>query len=176
MSAPGGEGPATAAEYAQDGPEAREIAKVIPYFPFKGIPRFYDIGGFLDKPEVFQKIVDIFATRYAGIGIDSIGGLDGLLQIHPPPLPSRPPFPGADFAFALLLLRHPPLHFFLLSFMIITPISFLTYHHHSPPFPFRLPLCATRSSRFRAGPPYRPCAEEAFFHAPQEGQDAQLYF
>jgi hypothetical protein len=36
--------------YEQDGEEAREIAKVIPYFPFKGIPRFYDIGGFLSKP------------------------------------------------------------------------------------------------------------------------------
>ena len=40
--------------YKQDGEEAREIAKYLPYFPFKGIPRFYDIGGFLEKPEVFQ--------------------------------------------------------------------------------------------------------------------------
>lgn len=41
---------ATRKVYEQDGEEAREIAKVIPYFPFKGIPRFYDIGGFLSKP------------------------------------------------------------------------------------------------------------------------------
>ncbi len=60
--------------YAQDGPEAVEIAKYLPYFPFKGIPRFYDIGGFLAEPAVFQKIVDIFAERYAGIGIDSVAG------------------------------------------------------------------------------------------------------
>jgi adenine/guanine phosphoribosyltransferase-like PRPP-binding protein len=63
-----------ASNYEQDGPEAREIAKHIPYFPFKGIPRFYDIGGFLAKPPVFQKIVDIFVHRYREIGIDSVAG------------------------------------------------------------------------------------------------------
>ena len=62
--------------YDQDGAEAREIAKVIPYFPFKGIPRFYDIAGFLSKPEVFQKIVDVFVERYRGIGIDAVAGMD----------------------------------------------------------------------------------------------------
>jgi hypothetical protein len=51
-------------KYIQDGEEAKEIAKVIPYFPFKGIPRFYDIGGFLSKPKVFARIVEIFAERY----------------------------------------------------------------------------------------------------------------
>ena len=60
--------------YEQDGPEAREIAQYLPYFPFKGIPRFYDIGGFLKEPSVFQKIVDIFVERYREIGIDSVAG------------------------------------------------------------------------------------------------------
>ena len=55
--------------YEQDGDEAREIAKYLPYYPFKGIPRFYDIGGFLAEPEIFQKIVDIFVARYSGGGI-----------------------------------------------------------------------------------------------------------
>lgn len=32
-------------EYATDGPEARRIAQTIPYYQFKGIERFYDIGG-----------------------------------------------------------------------------------------------------------------------------------
>jgi hypothetical protein len=54
--------------YKQDGDEAREIATYLPYYPFKGIPRFYDIGGFLAKPEIFQKIVDIFVARYSGGG------------------------------------------------------------------------------------------------------------
>lgn len=76
----------TAHAYAQDGPEAREIAKVIPYFPFKGIPRFYDIGGFLSKPLVFQRIVDIFAARYKDIGIDSVAGLDARGFVLGPPI------------------------------------------------------------------------------------------
>ena len=64
----------TTKSYEQDGDEAREIAKYLPYFPFKGIPRFYDIGGFLEKPDVFQQIVDIFVSRYEEIGIDSVAG------------------------------------------------------------------------------------------------------
>lgn len=72
--------------YEQDGDEAREIAKYLPYFPFKGIPRFYDIGGFLEKPDVFQRIVDIFVARYAEIGIDSVAGLDARGFILGPPI------------------------------------------------------------------------------------------
>ena len=60
--------------YEQDGEEARAIAQTMPYFPFKGIPRFYDIGGFLSKPEVFQQIIDIFSSRYDDIGIDVVAG------------------------------------------------------------------------------------------------------
>ena len=63
-------------EYIQDGDEAMEIAKSIPYFPFKGIPRFYDIGGFLSKPTVFARIVEIFCRRYKGMNIDVIAGID----------------------------------------------------------------------------------------------------
>ena len=73
-------------KYEQDGPEAREIAKHMPYFPFKGIPRFYDIGGFLAKPDVFQQIVDIFAHRYNEIGIDVIAGLDARGFLLGPPI------------------------------------------------------------------------------------------
>ena len=64
----------SATKYQQDGPEAKEIAKYLPYFPFKGIDRFYDIGGFLYEPEVFQRIVDIFVERYREIGIDMVAG------------------------------------------------------------------------------------------------------
>ena len=60
--------------YEQDGDEAREIAQYLPYFPFKGIPRFYDIGGFLYEPAVFRRIVDIFVQRYRGMDVDVIAG------------------------------------------------------------------------------------------------------
>jgi len=84
----------TSKSYEQDGDEARQIAKYLPYFPFKGIPRFYDIGGFLEKPDVFQQIVDIFVSRYREIGIDSIAGLDARGFILGPPiaLALRKPF------------------------------------------------------------------------------------
>jgi hypothetical protein len=60
--------------YEQDGKEAREIAQYIPYFPFKGIDRFYDIGGFLYVPHIFEKIVNIFVNRYQTLDIDVIAG------------------------------------------------------------------------------------------------------
>jgi len=66
-------------QYEQDGEEARKIAHYLPFFPFKGIPRFYDIGGFLYEPAVFRRIVDIFAHRYREIGVDVIAGYVVLL-------------------------------------------------------------------------------------------------
>lgn len=73
-------------KYKQDGPEAAEIASVIPYYPFKGIPRFYDIGGFLARPDIFQKIVDIFVDRYSELKIDAVGGLDARGFVLGPPI------------------------------------------------------------------------------------------
>jgi adenine phosphoribosyltransferase len=73
-------------KYQQDGPEAKEIAQYLPYFPFKGIPRFYDIGGFLYEPKIFEKIVDIFVERYAALEIDVICGLDARGFILGPPI------------------------------------------------------------------------------------------
>jgi len=73
-------------EYAQDGPVAREIASVIPYYPYKGIPRFYDIGGFLKHPEIFQKVVDSYVQRYAKMDITSIGGFDARGFVLGPPI------------------------------------------------------------------------------------------
>lgn len=67
--------------YVQDGEEARKIAKYLPYFPFKGIPRFYDIGGFLYEPSVFRRIVEIFVERYREIGVDVIAGYVSGLEI-----------------------------------------------------------------------------------------------
>jgi len=76
----------SATKYEQDGEAAKEIAKYLPYFPFKGIPRFYDIGGFLAAPEIFQKIVDIFVARYEEIKIDVVVGLDARGFVLGPPI------------------------------------------------------------------------------------------
>ena len=82
------------AEYTQDGPEARRIASVIPYYPFHGIDRFYDISGMLSDPEgeptllisplrimtwviiAFKLCIDIFVKRYSALNVDCIAGLD----------------------------------------------------------------------------------------------------
>jgi len=73
-------------QYEQDGPEAQVIAQHLPYFPFKGISRFYDIGGFLAEPQVFQKIVHIFSNRYKTSSIDVVAGLDARGFILGPPI------------------------------------------------------------------------------------------
>mmetsp|Transcript_28178 Transcript_28178/g.49649 ORF Transcript_28178/g.49649 Transcript_28178/m.49649 type:complete len:231 (+) Transcript_28178:89-781(+) len=73
-------------DYTPNGPVAKRIAAVTPYFPFKGIDRFYDIGGFLKRPEIFQLVVDVFVARYKSIGIDSIAGFDARGFILGPPV------------------------------------------------------------------------------------------
>lgn len=62
------------------------LLQYLPWFPFKGIPRFYDIGAFLYEPAVFQKVVDIFVDRYREIGIDAVAGLDARGFILGPPI------------------------------------------------------------------------------------------
>ena len=74
------------APYAQDGEVAKRIAATIPYYPFKGIPRFYDIGGFLQQPAVFQEVIDVYVARYKDMDITSIGGFDARGFILGPPL------------------------------------------------------------------------------------------
>jgi hypothetical protein len=64
----------TTTTYENDGAFAQELAKHLPWFPFKGIPRFYDIGGFLAQPLIFQKIVNIFVERYRNLSVDLIAG------------------------------------------------------------------------------------------------------
>jgi adenine phosphoribosyltransferase len=72
--------------YAQDGPEAHTIAAVIPYYPFHGVPRFYDISGMTQNPEVFQLCIDVFVRRYKALGVDCIAGLDARGFILGPPI------------------------------------------------------------------------------------------
>lgn len=74
------------ADYTQDGPVAQRIASVTPYFPFKGIDRFYDIGGFLKDPEAFALVVEVLVERYRDADIDSVCGLDARGFVLGPPL------------------------------------------------------------------------------------------
>jgi adenine phosphoribosyltransferase len=55
-------------------------------FLLKGIDRFYDIGGFLCEPEIFQKVIDIFVERYESVGVDVIAGLDARGFVLGPPI------------------------------------------------------------------------------------------
>jgi adenine phosphoribosyltransferase len=73
-------------EYKQDGPEALAIAAVIPYYPFHGVPRFYDISGMTHNPEIFQLCIDVFVRRYRELGVDCIAGLDARGFILGPPI------------------------------------------------------------------------------------------
>ena len=72
--------------YTPDGPVAKRIASVTPYFPFKGIPKFYDIGGFLKDPEAFALVVEVLVERYKNENITSICGLDARGFVLGPPL------------------------------------------------------------------------------------------
>ena len=72
--------------YKQDGPEAKAIAAVIPYYPFHGVDRFYDISGMTHNPEIFQQVIDIFVKRYIPMGFDKIAGLDARGFILGPPI------------------------------------------------------------------------------------------
>jgi hypothetical protein len=78
---------------------AQEIAGVTPYFAFKGIERFYDIGGFTREPDVFQLVIDKFVAHYReleanGERIDKICGIDARGFVIGPPiaLALRKPF------------------------------------------------------------------------------------
>jgi adenine phosphoribosyltransferase len=73
-------------EFPQDGPEAQRIASVIPYYPFHGVPRFYDISGMTHDPEAFQLCIDIFVRRYSQLGVDAIAGLDARGFVLGPPI------------------------------------------------------------------------------------------
>eukprot|EP00605_Chrysophyceae_sp_TOSAG23-4_P000642 GSChrysophyteH1.ASY1.ANO1.723.1 assembled CDS len=81
-------------DYKQDGEEAQKIAEKIPWYPFKGIPRFYDISGMTQDPTTFQLAVDIFARRYKDLDIDCVAGIDarGFVLGTPIALALKKPF------------------------------------------------------------------------------------
>eukprot|EP01036_Dinobryon_divergens_P026686 gene26686-35362_t len=73
-------------DYQQDGPQAQAIASVIPYYPFHGVDRFYDISGMTHNPAAFQLCIDIFVRRYSTLDVDAIAGLDARGFILGPPI------------------------------------------------------------------------------------------
>lgn len=75
-------------EFLPDGPEARRIASVIPYYPFHGVPRFYDISGMTQDPTTLKLCIEGFRRRYSAplLKPDFIAGLDARGFIIGPPL------------------------------------------------------------------------------------------
>jgi len=59
-----------------DGPLAKEIATVIPYFPFKKLDRFYDVQGLLNHPKLFNAMCSVMAKRYRKLGATKIVGFE----------------------------------------------------------------------------------------------------
>jgi len=59
-----------------DGPLAKEIAAVIPYFPFKKLDRFYDIQGLLNHPKLFNAMCSVMVKRYRKLGATKIVGFE----------------------------------------------------------------------------------------------------
>ncbi|CAE8633699.1 unnamed protein product, partial [Polarella glacialis] len=53
-----------------------EIAKVIPYFPYKKLDRFSDIGGILKHPKLFDAMCSVMAKRYRKLGATKILGFE----------------------------------------------------------------------------------------------------
>mmetsp|Transcript_56364 Transcript_56364/g.132153 ORF Transcript_56364/g.132153 Transcript_56364/m.132153 type:complete len:341 (-) Transcript_56364:88-1110(-) len=62
----------TAEDMTSEGPLAKEIAAVIPYFPFKGIEKFYDIQGLLKFPKLFNAVCAVMAKRYRKQGVTKL--------------------------------------------------------------------------------------------------------
>lgn len=55
-----------------DGPEAQRIARTIPFYPFKGIDRFYDIGGILCMCHTIYHLLSASSRPvHAGFGASS---------------------------------------------------------------------------------------------------------
>lgn len=59
-----------------DGPLAKEVAAVIPYFPYKKIDRFYDIQGLLKHPRLLDAVCVVMARRFGKLGVTKILGFE----------------------------------------------------------------------------------------------------
>ena len=60
------------------------------YFPFKSIPRFYDIGGFMKHPDIFQKVIDAYVQKYK-VRCIHFGAWCSPKRLHQHSHPHKPP-------------------------------------------------------------------------------------
>mmetsp|Transcript_60322 Transcript_60322/g.143701 ORF Transcript_60322/g.143701 Transcript_60322/m.143701 type:complete len:335 (-) Transcript_60322:126-1130(-) len=66
----------TPEDMTSEGPLAKEIAGVIPYFPFKGIEKFYDIQGLMKYPKLFNALCAVMAKRYRKRGVTKLAAFE----------------------------------------------------------------------------------------------------
>jgi len=59
-----------------DGPLAKEVAAVIPYFPYKKLDKFYDIQGLLKHPKLLNAVCAVMAKRYRKMGVTKIAAFE----------------------------------------------------------------------------------------------------
>jgi len=59
-----------------DGPLAKEVAAVIPYFPYKKLDKFYDIQGLLRHPKLFNAMCAVMAKRYRKMGVTKLAAFE----------------------------------------------------------------------------------------------------
>lgn len=55
-----------------NGPLAKELAAVIPYFPFKKLEKFYDVQGLLKHPKLFNALCALMAKRFRKLKVTKI--------------------------------------------------------------------------------------------------------
>mmetsp|Transcript_63071 Transcript_63071/g.133144 ORF Transcript_63071/g.133144 Transcript_63071/m.133144 type:complete len:351 (-) Transcript_63071:125-1177(-) len=59
-----------------NGPLAKEVAAVIPYFPYKKLDKFYDIQGLMKYPKLFDAVCTAMAKRYRKMGVTKIAAFE----------------------------------------------------------------------------------------------------
>jgi len=79
--------------YDQTHEDIQAIARALPYYGPKfsphDVPMFYDVSGITENPRVFQKVIDLFAARYAEQGERGpthVAGFDARGFLFGPPL------------------------------------------------------------------------------------------
>lgn len=59
-----------------DGPLAKEVAAVIPYFPYQKLEKYYDIQGLLKHPKLFNAVCAVLGKRFKSLGVTKIAAFE----------------------------------------------------------------------------------------------------